>query len=116
MNKLLFFEDLLFKIKNPYALIFKKLPREIQQIIYKNIRDTLVKNYTMYNKYNLNKEVICNIPKLDVYCGIYFNGGWEYLYHKKHWNLNIKDAFFYYHNNKQYGITILNNLRNKYKN
>ena len=108
---IIYFQDFLCKIKNPLSENYKKLPEDLQEIIYIDIRNILQKEKTRYSKYILHKSLKAHIDPIYKEYEMYKNGAWEYLFHKKNWSLSIEDAYTYYHIDNQIGLNVLNNFR-----
>ena len=107
MDKIIFFQDLLFKIKNPLAEIYKSLPIDIQEYIYIFIRDDVYKDIINDKKKFMHYELRNIIKPINKEHTVYINGAWEYLFHKKNWALSMEDAYNYFHYDNQIGMNIL---------
>jgi len=78
------FEELLFNINHDCAEEFINLPFDIQEIIYNNIRNDLLKENTKLRKHRLTKDIkntVIPLEKNDF--GGFHGGAWEYLFTNK---------------------------------
>jgi hypothetical protein len=78
------FEELLFNINHDCAEEFINLPFDIQEIIYNNIRNDLLKENTTRHRHRLTKELKNTVKPLNITeYGGFLGGAWEYLFTNK---------------------------------
>jgi len=78
------FEELLFNNNYECVDTFINLPFDIQEIIYNNIRNDLLKENTKLRKHRLTKDIKNNVRPLEKNdFGGFLGGAWEYLFTNK---------------------------------
>ena len=78
------FEELLFNINHECAEDFINLPFDIQEIIYNNIKNDLLKENTKLQKHRLSKDIKNTVLTLEHNdYGGFIGGAWEYLFANK---------------------------------
>ena len=78
------FEELLFNINHDCAEEFINLPFDIQEIIYNNIKNDLLKENTKLQKHRLSKDIKNTVKPLNITeYGGFIGGAWEYLFANK---------------------------------
>ena len=78
------FEELLFNNKHECADTFINLPFDIQEIIYNNIKNDLLKENTKLQKHRLTKDIKNTLITLEHNdYGGFIGGAWEYLFTNK---------------------------------
>lgn len=84
------FEELLCNTKHECAEEFKNMPFDIQEIIYNNIKNDILKENTKLKKHRLIKDIKKKLLALDKNdFGGFSGGGWEYLFTNKNNWVNI---------------------------
>lgn len=83
-NKMNSFDKVLKRAENEYHNLYSSLPYDIQDIIYKNIRDSLLIKSTMINKKRCCTYLKKNMKPttLESYGG-YSGGAWEFIFVRK---------------------------------
>jgi len=110
LSKIIIFEKYLSKIKNPYFDMFQKFPRDVQEKIYLQLNNYHQILKSKLCKHRINKELRYLIKPLIKTNGMHIKGGFEYLFYKNFWILNISDAYNYFNHDNEI-TNSLNNIR-----